>query len=81
MSNSRSTVAEVYQRYLSDLVRFPSVKIIITWELSDKFSWRAEEARAGKDVRWPRPLPFDIHMQPKPAYYAIVDAIKKRRAV
>jgi endo-1,4-beta-xylanase len=72
-------VAKVYRDYLGDLVGFSSLKVIITWELSDKFSWRAEEARSGQSQRWPRPLPFDIHMQRKPAYQAIVDAIKTRK--
>jgi len=74
-------VADVYRRYLSDMVQFSSLKVIITWELSDKFSWRADEARAGRSQRWPRTLPFDIHMQPKPAYQAIIDAIGKRQPI
>ena len=72
-------VASCYKQFLSDVLKFSSVKIINTWELSDKYTWRADEIRSGRtpNERWPRPLPFDYYMHPKPAYYAIVDALRK----
>ena len=72
-------VADCYKRYLSDAMKFPSIKMINTWELSDKYTWRAEGIRSGRtpNARWPRTLPFDDHMRAKPAYWAIVDAIRK----
>ena len=72
-------VAACYANYIRDLIKVPAVKVITTWELSDKWSWRADGLRSGRTpgARWPRPLPFDIHMQPKPAYQAIADALHK----
>jgi len=72
-------VADCYRSYIRDITNFPSVKVIITWELSDKWSWRADGIRSGRTptARWPRTLPFDIHMQPKLAYQAITDALRK----
>ena len=71
-------VADCYRNYIRDVTSFPSVKVIITWQLSDKYSWRANRSGRGATARRPRPLPFDTNMQPKLAYKAIVDALSKK---
>jgi endo-1,4-beta-xylanase len=58
--------AKVYE----DLMRVClSVKCsaFVTWGFTDAYSWRAGSA----------PLPFDINYQPKPAYFALLEALKR----
>jgi endo-1,4-beta-xylanase len=63
-------VADVYRRYLDAALREPVVSTVMTFELSDKYSWLQEDyPRADGAAR--RPLPYDDRMRPKPAYYAL----------
>ena len=70
-------VADYYYNYLKDALSVKAVKMVATWELSDRHTAQAEDIHAGrvKDVRIPRILPFDVDMKPKPAYHAIVTAL------
>jgi len=70
-------VADFYQMYLRDVLSVDAVKLLVTWELSDRHTSVAENIMAGRlsDVRMPRTLPFDFDMRPKPAYNAIVSAL------
>ena len=70
-------VADFYHIYLKDVLSVDAVKLLVTWELSDRHTSVAENIMAGRisDVRMPRTLPFDFDMQPKPAYNAIVSAL------
>ena len=74
-------VAERYAEYLGVVLREPAVKAVITWELADSASWYRSiyKAPAGSN-RKPRPLPFDLNLQPKPAYEAVARALRARKA-
>jgi endo-1,4-beta-xylanase len=51
-------VAETYQRYLSTVLADPAVKAVLTWGITDRYTWlNGEDARADKLPE--RPLPFD----------------------
>jgi endo-1,4-beta-xylanase len=71
-------VAEVYRSYLRDVLSTGAVRELVTWELSDRHTALAENILAGRkpDARMPRSLPFDFDMRPKPAYNAIVTALR-----
>jgi endo-1,4-beta-xylanase len=71
-------VADYYHMYLRDVLSVDAVRLIVTWELSDRHTATAENIQAGRisDVRMPRILPFDFDMRPKPAYNAIIAALK-----
>jgi endo-1,4-beta-xylanase len=68
-------VAEVYGKFLSATLRQPAVRGIVTWGLADSFTWIAGY-RPRKDGLPVRPLPFDAECRPKPAYYAIAQALE-----
>jgi endo-1,4-beta-xylanase len=74
-------VAEIYSRFLTASLRQPAVRGVVTWGLSDNFSWIAAY-RPRKDGLPVRPLPFDAKYQPKAAYYAIAQTLESapRRA-
>ena len=59
-------VAEVYERYLDIALEEPSVASLITFGLSDRYTWLEEDYPRDDGVPR-RPLPFDDEMRPKPA--------------
>jgi endo-1,4-beta-xylanase len=68
-------VADVYKKFLTASLRQPAVKGVVTWGLSDSFTW-ISGYRPRKDGLPVRPLVFDANCQPKPAYYAIAEALE-----
>jgi endo-1,4-beta-xylanase len=71
-------VADEYRRFLNVALDEPAVKMVMTWGLSDRYSWivRHEdnpEARR-QDGTEERPLPFDRDLQRKPAWHALAGA-------
>jgi endo-1,4-beta-xylanase len=67
-------VASVYEDFLVTVLDEPAVQAILTWGLSDRYSWLAEfyPRSDGLPVR---PLPLDQDLQRKPAWNAIARAI------
>jgi endo-1,4-beta-xylanase len=80
-------VAETYQRYLSTVLTDPAVKAVLTWGITDRYTWlNGEDARPDKLPE--RPLPFDsgsdsssgsvpATYRPKPAFFALRSALDK----
>jgi endo-1,4-beta-xylanase len=66
-------VAQVYSTFLNAALQEPAVKIVITFGLSDRYTWLQEDFPR-RDGAARRPLPFDENLQPKPAYTAILNA-------
>jgi endo-1,4-beta-xylanase len=66
-------VADIYARYLDVALDEPAVKVLLTFGLSDRYTWLQEDQPRG-DGAPRRPLPFDENLQPKPAYNALVQA-------
>jgi endo-1,4-beta-xylanase len=68
-------VASVYQQFLSTVLEEPAVAAILTWGLSDRYTWLGAFAKRddGKPVR---PLPLDSDLQPKLATQALLAALE-----
>jgi endo-1,4-beta-xylanase len=64
-------VARVYEMVTSIAVRHRA-ECVITWELSDKYSYMRDVKRS--DGSAPRPLPFDAKLQRKPCWQAMASA-------
>ena len=71
-------VADVYSRYLATALDERAVASVVTWGLSDRYSWlNAGNASFRRVDGLPqRPLPFDDAMRPTAAYYAILRAFQ-----
>lgn len=69
-----AAVAKVYGSYLGMVLADPAVIAVLTWGITDKYTWlNHEDARA--DGLPERPLPFDAEMQPVAAFAAEVGAL------
>jgi len=71
-------IAEVYTQFLSIVLQEPAVIAVLTWGLSDKYSWlQASRSQKKAEALRERPLPFDNQMQRKPAWNAIAQAFEQ----
>jgi endo-1,4-beta-xylanase len=67
-------VAAVYHRYLDTVLEEKNVISVIQYGLSDR--WTEENDDNPRPDGLPRrPCPYDKHLRPKPAYFAINDAL------
>jgi endo-1,4-beta-xylanase len=72
-------VADLYKQVLSVALDEPAVIAVITWGISDRYSWYNlwdEPYFRRPDGLPKRPLPFDDGFQPKPAFYALQAALE-----
>jgi endo-1,4-beta-xylanase len=67
------------RRYLDPVLQNPAVKVLITWQLSDRYTWyRDATVAAERKFRFPaRPLPFDEHFNEKSMGTAIRAALDR----
>jgi len=75
-----NSVAGFYARFVSTAMSERAVKTVVTWGLSDRYSWYRLTAIARKaPPGWSaRPLLFDDRLAPKPAYQAMKAAFEGR---
>nr|WP_299405947.1 endo-1,4-beta-xylanase [Acaryochloris sp. IP29b_bin.148] len=69
-------VAGVYEDYLSVVLDEPAVIAVITWGLSDRYTYLSEFFPRA-DHQPVRPLPLDTNLQPKLAWNALARAFQK----
>jgi len=68
-------VADVYARYLDVTLQEPSVRVLMTFGLSDRYTWLQEDYPRD-DGAGRRPLPFNRKMERKPAFWALQHALQ-----
>ena len=69
-----AAIGDAYRLYLDTSLAEPAVASVITFGLSDRYTWLQEDyPREDGEPR--RPLPFDDELQPKPAYDALQSAL------
>ena len=66
-------VAQTYSAFLNVALQQPAVQMVVTWGLSDKYTWLSSYAPR-PDGLPVRPLPLDSNLQPKQAYNAMISA-------
>lgn len=77
---SRDTaVGALYRSYLNLTLANPDVVALLTWGITDKYTWlNGEDSRPDKLPE--RALPFDADLNPTPAYAAEVEAVRAATA-
>jgi endo-1,4-beta-xylanase len=63
-------IADIYRRYLDVALESQHVKAVISFGLTDRYTWLDEDLPR-KDGTHRRPLAFSRQLRAKPAYYAI----------
>ena len=67
--------------FLTAALKVPAVKMVICWELADRYTWWRDPSvlKIYGLNRLPRPLPFDDQLRRKPMADAIATAFRERR--
>lgn len=73
-------VARTYSDYLRVALANPAVKLVLTWDISDRFTWlNGGPTHHRKQPNRPqRSLPFDRDFRPKEAFFAIRESFDQR---
>lgn len=74
-----NAVANDYYKFLSTVLKQPAVEAVLTWGLSDRYTWLSQVS-ARSDGQPVRPLPLDSDLKLKPAAWAIIDAFNATTA-
>ena len=67
-------VAGIYEDYLAVVLDEPAVNAVLTWGLSDRYTWLSSY-KSRKDRALVRPLPLDAQLKRKLAWNAIARAV------
>jgi endo-1,4-beta-xylanase len=76
----KAAVAETGAEFLKAILGEPSVKMVVNWQLSDRYSWYRELWRRGAPTarKAPSPLPFDDRLRPNPLRAAMIERFLAR---
>lgn len=72
-----AAVAKLYGDYLALVLAEPNVTAVLTWGITDKYSW-LDHHHQRSDGQPQRCLPFDADYQPTPAFFAMRTALDSR---
>ena len=72
-----AAVAATYKQYLDLILTDPAVRAVLTWGITDKYTWLNHEGTRS-DGQTERDLPFDPDCHPTPAFFAMRDAFDRR---
>jgi endo-1,4-beta-xylanase len=65
-------VAATYNAYLSSVLTEPAITCVLTWGITDRYSWLNNMPQANRDDKLlSRPLLFDEEFRVKPAFEAV----------
>ena len=75
-----AAVAARARAFLGTILKVPAVKMVVTWGLSDRYSWwRDPDVMAANGMdKLPRPLPYDDLLAKKPMWTAMAEAFRAR---
>lgn len=79
MAERDAAVARLYRDYLTMMLAEPNVSAVLTWGITDRYTWLNGPRYARADGKPNRPLPFDSDYHPTPAFFAERDALDTRR--
>jgi endo-1,4-beta-xylanase len=75
-----AAIARIYKDYATMMLAEPNVTALLTWGITDRYTWLDGAKWARPDREPQRSLPLDADYRPTPAFFAMRDAIDSRRA-
>ena len=75
-----AAIAKVYKNYVSMMLAEPNVTAVLTWGITDRYTWLNGPKYARADGQPQRDLPFDADYQPTPAFFAYRGSLDSRRS-
>jgi endo-1,4-beta-xylanase len=73
-----TAIAKIYRDYVTMMVAEPNVDAVLTWGITDRYTWLNGPKWARPDGKPQRCLPFYADYQPAPAFFALRDALGSR---
>jgi endo-1,4-beta-xylanase len=73
-----AAIARVYKDYVTMMVAEPNVDAVLTWGITDRYTWLNGPKFSRPDGKPQRSLPFDADYQPAPAFFALRSALDSR---
>lgn len=73
------TIAKIYKNYATMMLEEPNVTALLTWGITDRYTWLDGRKWARPDGQPQRSLPLDSDYQPTPAFFALRDSLDNRR--
>ena len=77
-SERGAAVARIYKDYVTMMVAEPNVTAVLTWGITDRYTWLNGPKFSRPDGKPQRCLPFDADYQPAPAFFALRSALDSR---
>ena len=77
-SERDAAIARIYKDYVTMMVAEPNVTAVLTWGITDRFTWLNGPKFSRPDGKPQRCLPFDADYQPAPAFFALRSALDSR---
>jgi endo-1,4-beta-xylanase len=75
-----AAIANIYKNYASLMLAEPNVTALLTWGITDRYTWLNGPKWARPDRQPQRSLPLDADYQPTPSFFALRGAIDTRKA-
>ena len=75
-----AAIARIYKDYVTMMVAESNVDAVLTWGITDRYTWLNSPKFARADAKPQRCLPFDADYQPASAFFALRDALDSRPA-
>jgi len=76
-----AAIARVYKDYVTMMVAEPNVTAVLTWGITDRYTWLNGSKFGRADGKPQRCLPFDADYHPTPAFFALRAALDSRPPV
>ena len=73
-----AAIARIYKDYVTMMVAEPNVTAVLTWGITDRYTWLNGPKFKRLDGKPERCLPFDADYQPAPAFFALRAALDSR---
>jgi endo-1,4-beta-xylanase len=74
-----ATIAKIYKNYATMMLAEPNVTALLTWGITNRYTWLNGAKWARLDGQPQHSLPLDADYRPTPAFFALRDAIDTRR--